>query len=190
MANNGYAGKVLRVDLSSGTIAPEPLNEAWARDFIGGKGLGFRYLYDALGANVAPLSPANVIALFPNVVGAATATLELLQEEPILDNIAGRGRKLQQGFRRIFEDVSIPVLITGHPNMFSFSIGVERLTDQRDWARSEQVYYERLAVEAIKRGIMPDVDPREPWFLSYSHSDADIDETLNVMEDVVRVVKR
>jgi glutamate-1-semialdehyde aminotransferase len=28
------------------------------------------------------------------------------------------------------------------------------------------------------------------WFLSYSHTDADIDQTLNVMEDVVRVVKR
>jgi glutamate-1-semialdehyde aminotransferase len=38
--------------------------------------------------------------------------------------------------------------------------------------------------------VMPDHDPREPWFLCYSHSDADIDETLNVMADVVRAVKR
>jgi hypothetical protein len=35
---------------------------------------------------------------------------------------------------------------------------------------------------------MPDYDAREPWFLSYSHSEADIDETLNVMQDVVKKV--
>jgi glutamate-1-semialdehyde 2,1-aminomutase len=107
-----------------------------------------------------------------------------------LETISERGSRLQAGFRRIFEDASIPVLITGHPNMFSFTVGIERMTDQRDWARSEQEYYERLAAEAMKCGIMPDVDPREPWFLSYSHSDADIDETLGVMEDAVRAVRR
>ena len=45
-------------------------------------------------------------------------------------------------------------------------------------------------IEAIERGVMPDHDPREPWFLCYSHGDAEIDETLNVMRDVVNSVKR
>ncbi len=72
---NCYAGKVLRVDLSSATVVTEPLNEQWARDFIGGKGLGFRYLFDTLPANVNPLSPANVIALFPGALaGTCVAT--------------------------------------------------------------------------------------------------------------------
>ncbi len=123
-------------------------------------------------------------------VAAATATLDLLQSQPILETIATRGRRLQAGIKRIFEDAGIPVLITGHPAMFSFSIGVDRLTGQRDWARSDHAYYERLAEALIGRGVMPDPDPREPWFLSYSHSDADIDETLNVVEDAVREVKR
>jgi len=43
---------------------------------------------------------------------------------------------------------------------------------------------------AIERGVMPDHDPREPWFLCYAHTDAEIDETLNVMQDVVKVVNR
>jgi glutamate-1-semialdehyde aminotransferase len=41
-----------------------------------------------------------------------------------------------------------------------------------------------------ERGVMPDYDAREPWFLCYSHSEADIDETLNAMEDAMREVKR
>ena len=127
-----------------------------------------------------------------NVVGvaAANATLSLLQEQPILETIAERGRRLQEGLKRIFADAGIPMLITGHPNMFALSVGVEKLTDQRDWAKSDHPYYGRLVAAAIERGVMPDPDPREPWFLCYSHSDADIDETLNVMEDVVRTVKR
>jgi glutamate-1-semialdehyde aminotransferase len=37
--------------------------------------------------------------------------------------------------------------------------------------------------------VMPDIDPREPWFLCYSHSEEDINETLNVVEEAVREVK-
>ena len=64
--------------------------------------------------------------------------------------------------------------------------GVEKVTNQRDWNESDKDYYLRLVEAAIERGVMPDHDPREPWFLCYSHGDADIDETLNVMRDVVK----
>jgi glutamate-1-semialdehyde aminotransferase len=42
----------------------------------------------------------------------------------------------------------------------------------------------------IERGVMPDHDPREPWFLCYSHSEADIDITLDIVRETVKVVKR
>jgi len=43
---HGYMGKILRVDLSNGRIWDEPLNEAYARAFVGGSGLAARYLAD------------------------------------------------------------------------------------------------------------------------------------------------
>ena len=48
----------------------------------------------------------------------------------------------------------------------------------------------RAVKELNARGIQPDADNREPWFLSYSHSEADINETLNIFDDVVADVKR
>jgi aldehyde:ferredoxin oxidoreductase len=36
----GYAGKMLFVDLSTGSIQERPLEEKVARDFLGGYGLG------------------------------------------------------------------------------------------------------------------------------------------------------
>lgn len=102
-ATNCYAGQVLQVDLSSGTVTTEPLNETWARDFIGGKGLGFRYLFDALPANVDPLSPANVIAIFPGALAgtcvATTARTGVFCRSPatgtILDSYVGGAFGLQ-----------------------------------------------------------------------------------------------
>ena len=55
----GWTGSVLRVDLSSGRIAKEPLREDWARDYIGGRGVAARYLDEEVDATVDALSPEN-----------------------------------------------------------------------------------------------------------------------------------
>jgi glutamate-1-semialdehyde 2,1-aminomutase len=123
-------------------------------------------------------------------VAAAYATLSLLESQPILETIAIRGQRLMDGLKAIFSEAGIPACINGYPAMFSFAVGVDRVTNQRDWNESDKEYYLRLVEAAIERGVMPDHDPREPWFLCYSHGDAEIDETLNVMGDVVKSVKR
>jgi aldehyde:ferredoxin oxidoreductase len=61
---DGYTGKVLRVDLTNEKIATEPLNREWAKRFIGGKGLGARYLFEELKPGVDPLSPDNVLMIW------------------------------------------------------------------------------------------------------------------------------
>lgn len=56
---NGYTGKLLFVDLTSGRIHSEELNEGYARDYLGGSGLAARYLYDWLDPSTDPLGPEN-----------------------------------------------------------------------------------------------------------------------------------
>jgi aldehyde:ferredoxin oxidoreductase len=58
---HGWAGRILRVNLTTGEIKVEPLNETWAREYIGGRGLAARYLYDAMDPKVDALSPENVL---------------------------------------------------------------------------------------------------------------------------------
>jgi glutamate-1-semialdehyde 2,1-aminomutase len=123
-------------------------------------------------------------------VAAAYATLKLLKEQPILETIEKRGKKLMKGLKKVFKDADIQASVHGYPAMLSFAIGADHVSDQRDWQETEREYYLRLVEYAIEHGVMPDHDPREPWFLCYSHSDADIDETLNVMAEAVKAVKR
>ncbi len=119
-------------------------------------------------------------------VAAAYATLKLLKERPILATIQKRGRRLMDGLREIFEENSIPMVMSGYPAMFSFALGIDSVSCQRDWNTSNKELYLDLVESAIERGVMPDHDPREPWFLCYQHSDADIDETLNVYAGIVK----
>jgi glutamate-1-semialdehyde 2,1-aminomutase len=123
-------------------------------------------------------------------VAAGYATLSILQQHPIIETINERGKRLMTGLQEIFEDSSIPVVFSGPPPMFSFAIGIDKPTCQREWTESDREYYLRLVDAAIEHGVMPDHDAREPWFLCYSHSEADVDETLNIFADIAKTVKR
>jgi glutamate-1-semialdehyde 2,1-aminomutase len=123
-------------------------------------------------------------------VAAGWATLSILQREPVLKTIASRGKRLMSGISEILSEAGLPHCMNGYPAMFSFAIGVESVKDQRSWNASEKEYYLALIEAMIERGVMPDHDPREPWFLCYSHTEADIDKTLEVVNEVVKTVKR
>ena len=56
-----WAGKILRVNLSAGTVKSEPLNMEWAQAYLGSRGLGTKYLVEEVDATVDPLSSANKI---------------------------------------------------------------------------------------------------------------------------------
>ena len=52
-----WAGKILRVDLTAGTVKSEPLKMDWARQYIGSRGLASKYLISEIDPKVDPLPP-------------------------------------------------------------------------------------------------------------------------------------
>ena len=54
-----WAGKILRVDLTAGTVKSESLNMDWARAYLGSRGLATKYIVEEVDPKVDPLSPAN-----------------------------------------------------------------------------------------------------------------------------------
>ena len=67
----GWQGKILRVNLTAGTVTPEPLNMAWAETYIGQRGLGTKYLSEEIDPAVDPLAPENKLIF---ATGPLTAT--------------------------------------------------------------------------------------------------------------------
>jgi len=61
--SRGYAGKLLEVDLSSGDVRDIVLDEEILKNYIGGRGLAVKILWDRLGQRwetVDPLGPENI----------------------------------------------------------------------------------------------------------------------------------
>jgi aldehyde:ferredoxin oxidoreductase len=69
---DGFMGRILRVNLSRGTISEETLPEMQAKLFLGGSGLATWYLFDEVKAGVDPLGPENKLIF---MTGPLTGTL-------------------------------------------------------------------------------------------------------------------
>ena len=57
----GYAGRLLRVDLTSGKWKAEELPEGMMRDFVGGNGFAAYIMFNELKPGVDPLGPDNIL---------------------------------------------------------------------------------------------------------------------------------
>ncbi len=55
--------QILRVNLTTGTCTPEPLNMEWALDYLGSRGLASKYLVEEVDPRVEPLSPENKLLM-------------------------------------------------------------------------------------------------------------------------------
>ncbi|MFZ5558979.1 MAG: aldehyde ferredoxin oxidoreductase family protein [Pseudomonadota bacterium] len=64
--------KLLRVNLTRGTCASEPLNMDWAKQYLGQRGLATKYFVEEVDAKVDPLSPDNKLIF---ATGPLTGTM-------------------------------------------------------------------------------------------------------------------
>jgi glutamate-1-semialdehyde 2,1-aminomutase len=163
------------------------------------KSLGNGYPIAAIGGTeevMMTIDPGHVAhggTYSGNVVGvaAANATLDILAKEPVLETINKRGKALMKGIDDILTEQDIAHVVTGLPPMFSILLGIEEEPHEfRDYIAGDGELYEHIAYELIKRGVMPDADGREPWFLCAALNEKDVDETLNIFNDSVKVAKK
>jgi len=71
----GWCGILLGVDLTRQTFEKKPLDPDVARDFLGGRGLNVKMLFDGVGPGVDPLSPENLLCFAPGILSATALGL-------------------------------------------------------------------------------------------------------------------
>jgi len=88
----GYLGKILRVDLSSERIWTDDLDEATVKKWVGGVGLGAKYLYEEVPPGVKWSDPENLLIWttgpLAGTVVAGAATINIMAKGP-MTNLAG-----------------------------------------------------------------------------------------------------
>jgi len=64
----GLIGKILRVNLTAGTISEEKIPEETAKKFLGGRGLASKYLLDETMPGTDPLAPENKLIFMSGIL--------------------------------------------------------------------------------------------------------------------------
>jgi len=70
----GYADNVARIDLASGRVAYEHIDESDARKYVGGRGLGVKFVFDN-GPTVDPLGPDNLLCFMNGPLTGTDVTM-------------------------------------------------------------------------------------------------------------------
>src|SRR3990167_4806720 len=88
----GYAGKVLRVNLDTEQISEDLLDEPTARKYLGGTGLGVKYIYDEVPPGVEWSDPANRLFIGSGPLGGTTVpgsgTFSVVTKGPMTNGMA------------------------------------------------------------------------------------------------------
>ncbi|MHA1732138.1 MAG: aldehyde ferredoxin oxidoreductase family protein [Promethearchaeota archaeon] len=71
----GYFGKVLWVDLTSGTVEKQDIPDEYYERYLGGYGLGVRILWDRVKPGCDPLGPDNILGLVPGLFTGTIAPM-------------------------------------------------------------------------------------------------------------------
>jgi glutamate-1-semialdehyde 2,1-aminomutase len=110
-------------------------------------------------------------------LAAAIETMKIYEREPVIETLEIRGRRLAEGLREAIERhrLSDFLAIVGRPSCLSYT------TCGSD-GRPSQQFRSLFLQETIKRGI---ISPS--LLVSYSHSDADIDRTIDAVDGALGV---
>ena len=87
----GYAGKVLHVDLTSGSLTVEEPSEAFYRTYLGGSALGVYYLLQNTPPGADPLGPENTLTFAVSAMTGAPisgqARCSAVARSPLTDGV-------------------------------------------------------------------------------------------------------
>jgi glutamate-1-semialdehyde 2,1-aminomutase len=109
------------------------------------------------------------------VAAAATVkTLEILRDTDALATVHGVGERIRHGLTALLDRKGVAYHLTGHPAMFSVMFTDRVATEYRDWADTDHDLYDEVAAGMMARGVMPEPDSREPWFICEAHAREDI----------------
>ena len=113
-------------------------------------------------------------------MAATIATINVYEHEPVIEHLYRQGSRLIEGFREVTSrhGVSEYVAPVGFPcNLVYSTLGPDR--------QPSQAFRTLFLQETIKRGVLA-----PSLVVSYSHSDVDIDRTIEAIDGALEVYSR
>ena len=157
----GWAGKILDINLSEGTIETVPLDMEMARLFLGGRGLGARLLWDLVGPEVKPLDPENALIFTTGPITASSSQtsnrFNVSTKSPLTNTLlhANSGGWWGMQFKRTGHDALIVRGKAAKPVMISITPEGVSIDDAADiWGKTVFETTEALGQNRNKRNVL------------------------------------
>jgi glutamate-1-semialdehyde 2,1-aminomutase len=113
-------------------------------------------------------------------LAAALEVMRIYQEEPVIDEMWRRGRRLREEIQRVIaaRGLESHFAIGGRPPCLTYATLDSKRAPSQDFRTL-------FLQETIRRGILA-----PSFIVSYAHSDADIDRTVEVVDGALEVYAR
>lgn len=120
-------------------------------------------------------------------VSASLATLEVLTNENVHEHIFDLGERMRKGLQAIVERHGYPCTVTGFGSVFTvYFMEPREINNYGDLMYNDDSLYVRYRQELIKRGVFEVAKPLKRNHLSFSHTQDDIDWTLERAEEAFK----
>ncbi|MEN3009426.1 MAG: aldehyde ferredoxin oxidoreductase family protein [Candidatus Bipolaricaulaceae bacterium] len=169
----GVAGRVLSVDLSTGTVRTEEIPERTLRLFLGGWGLAAKLAWDRIPKGADPLGPENVVAMAPGLLtgtGIPTASKTAFSFRSPLTGTIGRsmaGAWAGVALRRAGFDALVIQGRSAEPVVLVLEDGKARLDPARDlWGLDTRATRKALLArygEGVRTAVIGPAGERLSW---------------------------
>lgn len=155
-----------------------------------GKIIGGGFPVGAYGASVelmshvAPLGPmyqAGTLSGNPVAMAAGAETIRQLAKPGTYDRLAQKTQLLADGLSQVLKDSETSGSINHTTGMLTLFFGVEKVTDMATASTNNQEQFVQFFHNMLKQGIYLPPSPFEAWFISLSHTEQDIDATIEAV---------
>ena len=120
---------------------------------------------------------------------AGLTALDILQRPGAYDHFHKIGGRLRRGIKESAERHGFAVQVPGEDAVFGVRFTArETLRDWSDLLTADKDLGLRWALELLRRGLL--VNPNEKFYISLAHTDADVDRTLDVVDEAFAAMKR
>jgi len=116
-------------------------------------------------------------------MAATVATLKEIASGVTHAKINETGSVLMEGLRAEFTKAGVMHELVGFPAVFNVRFDLHGPTDYRSAIKANRERYMNFSYEMLTRGVR--VLPRGTWFLSSAHEMSDIEQTLDVVREVL-----
>ena len=136
-------------------------------------------------APIGPVYQAGTLSGNPLAMAAGLAQIKELGKVSGFPRLEELGAYFEKGLRGVMDAKGIPYRLNRTGSMFCLFFTDREIVNVSDVMKQDLELFKKFFWGCLDKGIYIAPSPYETGFLSLAHTEADLDETLGVFEDVL-----